>query len=81
MDPRIKSEDDGRGFSFLRGGNYVYNNGNLGDRGDRGRYWESRLHSSTNAYNLYFYSTYLGPQGTYGIFYRGYGYSIRCVVR
>ena len=65
-------------LSFLRGGYFYWSSGNLLDRGSYGYYWESKIHSVTNARNLYFYSTALGSQDTYA---KGRGFSIRCVVK
>ena len=63
---------------FVRGGYYSYSNGNLYYRGSYGYYWESRVYNATYAYSLLFYSTGLVPQNNY---YKGYGFSARCVAR
>ena len=66
-----------RNLSFLRGGYYdtsvgpyFYNNA--------GYYREPKISSDAGAYVLGFYSTGLLPQYSGG---KGFGYSIRCVVK
>ena len=65
-------------LSFLRGGRYYYDNGNLLYRGERGYYWESRVNSPTSSHYLNFRSTYLNPQ--YGN-NKSDGHPLRCIVR
>ena len=66
-------------LSFVRGGLYNYSNGNLNYRGSNGYYWESKVYNAANAYGLGFYSAYLNHQNYY--YYKGYGFSARCVAR
>ena len=65
-------------LSFVRGGHYSYSNGNLGNRGSNGYYWESKVNNAAGAYDLYFHSAYLHPQYNYT---KGNGFSARCVAR
>ena len=65
-------------LSFLRSGYYYSPSGDRGDRGFYGYYWSRRSYSSTSAYFLNFFSTYVNPQG--GNF-RGYGFALRCLAR
>ncbi len=59
---------------FSRAG-YV-NSGSLYDSGYGGHVWSSSVFSSSYAYDLYFRSGYVRPQGSYD---RGLGFSVRCV--
>ena len=62
--------------NFIHSG-YV-NGASLNNRGSIGYYWSSTAYSSSGAYLLYFYSTYVSPgtnnDGKY------YGWTIRCMV-
>ena len=68
-------------LSFLRGGLYQYENGDLPVRGERGHYLESKASNSIYAFFLYFRSITLDPRSIYSFRRKGDGYSIRCVVR
>ena len=65
-------------LSFFRSGRYYYVSGALYYRTSIGDYWSGRFYSRTNSYNLDFGSTYLYPQHEFD---RGYGFSLRCLVR
>ena len=54
---------------------YVYDS-SLRNVGSFGRYWSRTADSANAAYDLYFYSSYVGPVNNN---YRFNGYSIRCV--
>lgn len=43
-----------------------------------GNFWSSTAYASTHAHYLYFYPTYVDPQGGY---FKTYGLAIRCVAR
>ena len=58
---------------------YVYS-GSLNDAGRSGNYWSSTAYSSTYAYHLYFYPSYVSPSN-YGYGGRYYGRSVRCLAR
>lgn len=48
----------------------------LSRRGSDGRYWSSSFYSATDAFNLYFDSTDVGPQDSLS---RRYGFTVRAV--
>ncbi len=48
-------------------------------QGSSGNYWSSTAHSSTNAYDLYFNSSYVSPGSGGNVKYGGF--AVRCVVR
>lgn len=53
--------------------------GSLDSQGTNGNYWSATAASTaTNAYDLYFGSSYLHPQRADN---KGYGFSVRCVAR
>ena len=62
--------------------NFVYsgsvNSGSVGGGGSGGHYWSSTAYSSSSAYNLYLYSSYVRP-GT-NDYYKYLGWTVRCVV-
>ena len=60
---------------FVRAG-YVYGGSNLYSAGNNGYYWSSVANSSSNAYNLYFSSSYVNPSRSD---LRYFGRSVRCV--
>ena len=64
-------------LSFIHSGGFYWYNAGLRYRGGLGNYWFLRSHSTTYSYNLYFGSTYLGPQ-YYD--YHGYGFAVRCAL-
>ena len=51
--------------------------GTLYYQGGRGYWWSSSLYNVTNAYGMYFHSTYVNPSD-YGN-YKNYGFTIRCL--
>ncbi len=61
---------------FVYGG--FVNNSSLTYAGSLGYYWSSTANSATNAYRLYFGSSYVGPSDNNN---RYLGYSVRCVAR
>lgn len=64
-------------LSFAYAGVYNFDGG-VSYVGSRGYYWSSTAGLSDNAYNLYFNSSNVAPQNNA---YRGFGFSVRCVVR
>ncbi len=54
-----------------------YNGYSLLDHGSNGYYWSSSYNSASNAHNLYFDSSVVGPNGNYG---RRFGVSVRAVL-
>ncbi|MEI7918419.1 MAG: FISUMP domain-containing protein [Candidatus Saccharibacteria bacterium] len=56
-----------------RGG---YWNSGFGDQGSYGNYWSSTQNSTTNAYSLFFGSTYVGPANYVNKYS---GFAVRCV--
>ena len=64
--------------NFIRNGHYNYDSGDISYRGSYGRYWQSRVYSEAHARNLTFYSTALLPQNSS---LKGYGFTVRCLVR
>ena len=65
-------------FNLTRSGLYYYAYGVIRYQGTNGYFWDGQAYSETNARNLAFYSILLYPQVTNG---KGYGFSIRCLVR
>ncbi|MBR3204352.1 hypothetical protein IKF81_01565 [Candidatus Saccharibacteria bacterium] len=65
-------------LSLVYSGYYGWVDGNLNYRGSGGYFWSSTPYSTTNARNLYFYSTRLRPQNGFN---KIYGLPIRCVGR
>ena len=67
-------------LSFVRGGSYgLYGTGDIYETGIVGKYWESLVDDATSgARYLFFSSARLDPQYRES---KGYGFSIRCVVR
>ncbi|MDE7356675.1 MAG: hypothetical protein K2N21_07945 [Rikenellaceae bacterium] len=57
---------------------YRYNDsyGTLNNAGSEGTYWSSVVYNSNNAYNLYFYSSYLNVSNG---FTKRFSFSVRCV--
>ena len=64
-------------YYFIPAG-YV-NSGSLNYAGNSGYYWSSTAYSSTDAYNLYFYLSYVNPSSNY--YSRYLGRSVRCLAR
>src|SRR5574344_1421328 len=62
-------------LNFVRGGVYVYSDGQLYDRGTHGYYWSTTGSGSTNSRGLNFYPSNFIPQN-YNL--KGYGLSVRC---
>jgi uncharacterized protein (TIGR02145 family) len=56
-----------------RGGNW---SNSFGTQGSGGFYWSSTQLSATNAYFLYFGSTFVGPASSYN---KNGGFAVRCV--
>ena len=79
--------DDSTGSTKLRQspldfgytGLYLYSAGALAAVGSAGYYWSRTAGSGTDAYYLYFNSSSVTPQSSFGA--RGYGYALRCVGR
>ena len=65
-------------LNLIRNGRYDYSSGGIFYRSGNGYYWQSRVYSATSARLLAFFSTYLNPQVDH---YKGYGISLRCLVR
>ena len=65
-------------LGFVYTGFYHYSSGSLSGVGPLGRYWSSTAYSGSSTYNLYFNSSFVGPQSYYN---RGYGFALRCVGR
>ncbi|MBO4675130.1 MAG: hypothetical protein J5601_03475, partial [Elusimicrobiaceae bacterium] len=65
-------------LSLVRGGNYNYGYGSLGSQSSFGYYWSQRLDNAANGYRLRFNSGNVYPQVSY---YRGDGFSLRCLAR
>ena len=61
-------------FTFLRSGNYDWNDGGLYDRAGAGLYWSILAYASPYAHSLAFVPTWLNYQNGY---YKGYGFSLR----
>ncbi len=61
---------------FVRSGNLY--SGSLGNPAVSGYYWSNTVYSSSNAYDLYFYSSGIYPADNYG---RSDGRSVRCIAR
>jgi len=56
-------------------GSRDYSSAGVNYQGSNGFYWSSSRYTTSNAYNLYFYSNILNPQNAYS---RAYGFSVRC---
>lgn len=65
-------------FNFLRTGYYFRSNGAIYDRISRGYNWSDTSSTSANSYTLGTGLDYSTPTSKY---YRGYGFTVRCVVR
>ena len=65
-------------LSVIMSGYYYWVYGNLYGRGTYGYYWSSTPYAATYSRYLYFYSTYVGPQGGNN---KTYGFTVRCVAR
>ena len=61
---------------FVRSGYVNPNSSHLDRAGNNGDYWSGRANSYRNAYELYFYSSYVNPSKYTN---RYYGQSVRCV--
>lgn len=64
------------GLSFLRSGNYNWNNAGLNNRGSNGNYWSSGSNSDNNSRNLNFNASNLNPRNNNN---KGNGFAVRCV--
>ena len=64
--------------NFIRGGYYHYSRGGINELKNYGTYWESSPDSASDAKHLRFNSTSLAIQYSNG---KGYGTSLRCLVR
>ena len=65
-------------LGFVYTGHYRYYDGSLRDEGSYGYYWSRTASSGTHAYYLYFSSSRVSSQDSYG---RGLGFALRCVGR
>ena len=65
-------------LSFVRAGYYYSGDGSFYNQGGNGVLWSSTVYSSGFTYLLRFRDSNVYPQYNYG---RGYGGSVRCVVR
>ena len=66
-------------INLARNGFYLYNSGSISSRSSDGRYWQLGVASIVNARHLTLGSTTLYPQNNN--YYKGYGFSLRCLVR
>ena len=65
-------------LSFIRAGYYYPGDGSFSNQGSGGRLWSSTVYDSDDTYFLLFGYSYVDPQRDSS---RGYGLSVRCVVR
>ena len=59
-------------------GHWVWDYASESDQGSSSRFWSATPSSADNAYNMYYNSGAVDPQRNN---YKGYGFSVRCVVR
>lgn len=71
-----KDGSDTEGVFFPASGCRYYSDGAVYGAGERGYVWLSSSSSQSNAYYMYFYSTYVSSQYSY---YRSYAHSVRPV--
>ena len=63
-------------LSFLRSGNFRYQNASIGNRTSVGMYWIANSNDTQNSNSLYFYAEYVN---THDHDPRGMGFAVRCV--